>query len=170
MDPVRYTVSEEIHLAYWTLQFDSSIKRAIVFLCGLVVVLAIIAFVIADGISALSVGIGGVIGAVIVTLATRFIVIPWQAAKSWRDYALLKEEMTITMHEDGFSIEQPSAHVDAKWSSMIAWHETDQLFAMYLNRQLAYVLPKDQVSAAHTDYARRHLIASGLHNKGTRRT
>ena len=118
---------------------------------------------------AISVAVGGVLGALGMIFLMRFVMIPRQANKAWNEYALIKEEMTLTLHEDSFIIDQKSGHVDSKWTDMIAWDETDLLFAIYLTRQLAYILPKDQVPPSHLDYARQRLLKSGLKKAGKRR-
>ncbi len=169
MGPVRYSISEELHLAFWKLQFASSLFRGLAILTGLVAILGLIAFLFDDAIAALSVVIGGVISATLVIAFSRFVVLPWQAKRAWADYVLIKEHVDLTLDDEGFSLVQPSAHVNGKWSQIVLWNERDELFAMYLNSQLAYILPKDQIDKAIINFARERLIAAGLVKKGKRR-
>ena len=169
MESVKYTLTEEEHLAFWKLQFDSSLKRSLVVLAALIAALAVASVAISGPASAVGVVSGGIAGAIIVLLLCRFVIIPYQANKVWRDFALIKEEMTLTLREEGFTIEQVSGHVDAKWSQMVAWHEAQAVFAIFVNRQLAYLIPRGQVAPEVVDFARERLIESGLTKKGARR-
>jgi len=87
----------------------------------------------------------------------------------WDAFGLIKEEMTIKLGEEGFTITQPSAHVDAKWSDMTGWDEVTEVLAVYVTRNQGYVVPKSQVPVSQIDYARERLIANGLPKAGALR-
>jgi hypothetical protein len=169
VEPVSYTISKAQHLAFWKLQFDASLRRGLLILGLVVAALVLLALGAGQAEDAFSVAFGGVLGATIMILAMRFVMIPRQANKAWNEYALIKEEMTLTLGEESFTIDQKSGHVDAKWADMTAWDETDAIFAMFLTRQLAYLLPKDQVSDEHLEFARESLVDSGLAKARKRR-
>ncbi len=169
MGPVRYSISEELQFAFWKLNFTSNLPRALAVIAAIVVILGILVFVFEDWVAALTAMICIMLGGTATLLCIRFILFPRQAKKAWADYALIKEHVDLTLDEAGFSLVQPSAHVDAKWTQIVRWNEQDELFAMYLNSQLAYILPKDQVGKEIIDFARERLIKSGLVTKGKRR-
>ena len=166
MDPVHFSLDKETHLAFWRMQFDASLKRGLLILGALIVALAGLAFMFDDGASMIAIIIGGTVGVVVVLTLVRFVFLPRNAAKMWREYALIKEPMELTMSEAEFSLNQPSAHVRAQWAQMVKWNENDVLLAIYLNAQMAYVLPKEAIGKEHIDYARERLIASGLATRG----
>ncbi len=169
MEPVRYTISKAQHLAFWKLQFDASLRRGLLILGLVVAALVLVALGAGEAEDAFSAAFGGVLGATIMVVVMRFVMIPRQATKAWNDYALIKEEMTLTLGEESFTIAQKSGHVEAQWADMTTWDETDAIFVMYLTRQLAYLIPKDQVPDAHIDFARQSLADSGLIKAGKRR-
>ncbi|MEO1222364.1 MAG: YcxB family protein [Pseudomonadota bacterium] len=117
----------------------------------------------------LPVSIGGLIGAGLMLGLARFVFVPRYAKRAWRDFALIKEPVELTLSAEGFGMVQPSAHVDAKWEQIIAWDEDSKVFALYVTRQQAYILPKSQLSVGHIDFSRSCLIKSGLIKKGTKR-
>jgi len=45
---------------------------------------------------------------------------------------------------------------------MVPWNENSQVFAIYVTQKQAYILPQGQINPAIIDYARAHLIESGL--------
>ncbi|MGB3472403.1 MAG: YcxB family protein [Erythrobacter sp.] len=166
MEPVSYTISKEDHFAFWARQFSKSIRRFVIIVAGVVVVLGSLAWFLSDWTSAVAVVTGGCIGAVLFPLIMRYLVLPREAQRTWDAFALIKEEMTIDLGEERFTITQPSAHVDAKWSDMTGWDEVAGVFAVYVTRNQAYVIPKSQVPASHIDYARERLIANGFPKAG----
>lgn len=169
MDPIHYAIREEDQLAFADLHFRASVPRFL--LAGGLAVAALLAMAFAvDGAEAAwAVSIGGAIGLALMYALIRYIFVPRHARRAWRDFALIQEPIDLTLGEDGFTLNQASAHVEARWEHMIAWDEDKRVLAIYVTRQQAYILPKDQVGAAALEYARERLIESGLIAKGKRR-
>lgn len=169
MEPVSYQISEQINRRFWELQFNSSLKKGLTILACWVIVLGVIAFALDGLVGAVSIATGGVAAVLVVVLVARYFFLPRNAAKAWRDHALLREEMELSLRDEGFSIKQPSAYVDVQWTDIVAWNESTDLLAIYPTLQMAYVIPKVDIGSEHVDFARGRLIASGLPNKGKRR-
>jgi len=167
--PVGYSIEEADQVAFNALHFRGSVPRFVLFATLTVGAIMALAYSFDGAMGALSVCIGGVIGIALMLAIVRYITVPRFARKAWRDFALIREPMTLTLHEEGFTLDQPSAHVDGRWSNMIAWDEDVKVFAIYVTRQQAYILPKDQIEADIIDYARARLIDSGLIKRGKRR-
>lgn len=104
--------------------------------------------------------------AIVYGLALHYWLLPRHAAKTWADYALIKEPVTLTVNATGVRYEQPSAHVDVQWHSALLWDEDDVIFAVFATRQLAYIFPKRVCDAALLTAVRDGLVASGLTDKG----
>ncbi|MEM7700593.1 MAG: YcxB family protein [Pseudomonadota bacterium] len=169
MESARYAIMEADQIAFNLLHFRASIGRFLLIAAGLVCAIMLIAFAF-DGVEAVtSVGIGGVIGMVLMLALVRYLIVPRFARKAWRDFALIREPIEFSAHADGFAIHQPSAHVEATWSNMIAWDEDAKVFAIYVTRQQAYILPKPQIEGDFIDFVRAQLIESGLTKRGARR-
>jgi len=169
MDPVHYSISEKNQLDFSVMHFWASMPRFLAIMGGLVVVIVAVSWSLDDWGIALSAIVSGVVGVSIMLAIVRFFTIPRFARKAWRDFALIKEPVELALSEDGFKMTQPSAHVDAAWDNMLAWNETDSVFAIYVTQQQAYILPKAQVGTRAIDYVRERLIDSGLVKRGAKR-
>lgn len=169
MEPVSHTITKDDHFAFWARQLSKSIRRFVIIVAGVVVVLGLLAWFLNDRTSAVAVATGGCIGAILFPLIMRCLVLPKEAQRMWDAFGLIKEEMTIKLGEEGFTITQPSAHVDAKWSDMTGWDEVTEVLAVYVTRNQGYVVPKSQVPVSQIDYARERLIANGLPKAGALR-
>ncbi|WP_298333538.1 YcxB family protein [uncultured Erythrobacter sp.] len=169
MEAARYKVSEEHQIAFTLLHFRASIPLFL--LAGGLVTLAIaaVAYALADKFAALSVAIGGVIGVCLMLAIIRFFSIIRHAKRAYREFALIKEPVELTLSDAGFTMAQPSAHVEGRWDKMIKWDEDDEVFAIYITQQQAYVVPKDQVEPGLIHVARNGLMASGLTTKRKKR-
>ncbi len=169
MGTAEYAIKEKDQIAFGILHFRAALPRFLA-MTGVAVLGMMALGYCFDGFEALlSVGIGGVIGIVLMLSIVRFITVPRFAKRAWRDFALIKEPISLSLHGTGFNLVQPSAHVEALWEKMIAWDEDKLIFAIYVTRQQAYILPKDQVDEEHIDYARERLVESGLVARGTKR-
>ncbi|MEM7688153.1 MAG: YcxB family protein [Pseudomonadota bacterium] len=151
------------------LHFRASIGRFVLIATGAVLAIMAIAYTFDGEEAVLPVAIGGVIGVVLMLAIIRYVTVPRFARKAYRDFALIREPIEFSPREDGFTLHQPSAHVDAQWLNMIAWDENEKVFAIYVTRQQAYILPKQQVEAEVIDFVRAGLINSGLIERGARR-
>lgn len=98
--------------------------------------------------------------------AIRFLMVPRIAKRQWRENHNIREELTLTLNQDGFTIAEPSSHVDARWDQMLKWEESDAILAIFPNSLVAYILPKQQVGPEHIDFARQRLISNGLAQAG----
>lgn len=169
MEPARYSISQEDHIAFVLLHFRRNIPGFLIAGSLAVCILCAGAFVYDDGNAALAVAIGGVLGMGGMFAIIRYFSVPRHAKRAWQEFALIKEQMELRVSEGGFELDQPSAHVKSSWCDMVAWNEDERVFAIYVTQQQAYILPKGQIEASLIDYARTQLIESGLQAKGKKR-
>lgn len=111
-----------------------------------------------DGLIPVSVGIMvglAITGVLMATLRAR-------SREVYEESASLKEEMTLTFTDEGFEVEQASGLYRAKWDTLVRWDENARIFAVFLNRQMAIIFPKAQVSEDVVDFAREQMKRSGL--------
>lgn len=169
MKPASYRITEQDQLAFNILHWQATVPKALLYVAIVVAGLLALAFVF-DGLDAvMPVMVGGIAGAGIMMLIARYILVPRHAKRAWRDFALIREPIELCVTEDGFKIVQPSAHVNATWEKMIAWDENAKVFAIYVTRQQAYILPKEQIDDEVIDFARKRLMSTGLVQKGKTR-
>ncbi len=169
MEPAAYSISQEDHVAFSVMHFYGSFIQFVLVVGFFVIAMTALLLALFEWNSAYSAIIGGAVGMVLMFVLTRFVTVPRHAKKSWRDFALLREPVELTLSQDGFSMVQPSAEVTAKWSDMVAWNESEHVFAIYITQHQAYILPKPQIPASHIDFARERLMESGLVKKRKRR-
>ena len=169
MPPAKYAITQQDQLAFNILHWRGTVPRALFYVTLVVAGMIALAFAFDGMEGAIPVAVGGVVGVAVMLTLARYILVPRHAKRAWREFALIKEPVELSFTDDGFTLLQPSAHVDARWEKMIAWDEDAQVFAIYVTRQQAYILPKAQLDDAVIDFARERLIATGLVQKGAKR-
>ncbi len=95
-----------------------------------------------------------------------FLFLPRGSARVFRESAYLHGAQTISFDESGFAVEGPSGTVGHQWSTIAKWDESSKLMAVYPNRLIAYILPKEKLSPQLIDHVRSQLVGSGLARKG----
>lgn len=168
-DPVAYHITLNDYVSF---QREAAWRAMPRFIAVMVVLVGIIALAgIALGERGMIGGavIGWIIVVIGVPLFARYIRIPSVARKTFREYALIREEMTLNLTDEGFSIAQASGHVAMAWSNVILWSENDCMLAIHPNQQMGYILPKDAIGPERVGYIREQLVESGLPSKGKRR-
>lgn len=161
------TLDEQLHLKLWKLQFRRSVWNCLKGgLIGIVIILLVIA--LTDGLRASDVLAVALIGSVALTavLVVGWLTLPRRARQVFRESAGLHEQHRYELDETGFTTTQTSGHLRANWSDLVKWDETDEIFVIFPNRLMGYLIPKGQVSPEFVDYARLRLIDSGLSIKG----
>lgn len=161
-EPVTYRIDEESHYALWELMSRKSGLKglqwslAILALGGLLFGLVLQS--IFAGLAVIGIGMFAVLVAMGVTHAS----LRMRARKVYRESASLHEEMTLTFHDDGFEIDQASGRHRIRWPKMVRWYESAAIMAVFPNRYLAFIFPKDQVSEVSVNHIREQLMQSGL--------
>lgn len=103
----------------------------------------------------------GVLAAGLYTLGTRIFLRP-KVRKVYRETASLKEDMTLFLEDGGIRIEQPSGMHRTQWGQLVRWDEDNHVFALFINRWQAFILPKQQVHKDIVDFMREQMKQSGL--------
>ncbi len=161
-----YTLSEDDHLAFWLLLSRAQYKKLLLVAAPLVV-LATIWTAVQNGVLAgvillLAAGIAG-------ALAGRgldWLLLPPLARKHFNENALLREEVELTFDDDSLCLSQRSGNLDFRWVDALKFDESDEVFAVFPARNVAYVIPKVTVPNSAIDGIRARLISSGLVAKG----
>ena len=89
-----------------------------------------------------------------------------KSQKVYAESASLHEDMTLTLTDDGFQIDQASGLFRSKWANVVQWDEDANILAVFLNRQMALVFPKQQVGEDVLAKMREELKQSGLNRSG----
>lgn len=137
-------------------------------LIGIVLMLAGLLYVL-GGNEGKEVAIGGLIGLSLLPLifwiAYAFI-LPRRSAAVFRETVNLREPQTISFDGDGFRVDLKSGHSRYQWSHIAKWDKSGRIMAVYINRLLAYILPKDQIPPEAIAFVRQQLIETGLTKPG----
>lgn len=166
MESVSYHIGESDYISFMRMFAVRALPRSAMFIAGVVVVVALVAISLGKPEAGISAAISAVVTLVVFSLLGRYLIIPRKGARTFRDYALIREEMTLTLSENGFAIAQASGHVAMAWGNVLMWDETDQILAIHPTRELAYILPKRAIGTEREDFIRQQLVAHGLLRKG----
>lgn len=169
MDPVRFTISEENHFEFVKLHFWQNLRRLWWVMAALILGLALTYGMIWNLYAGLIMMGLAVATSIPLLSLIRLILLPWHSRRNWKDFALIREEVEFSADGAGFSLVQKSAHVDALWDNMITWAENARILTIYVTRQQAYILTKDEIPSDQIDGVRSCLIASVLAKAGARR-
>ncbi len=167
--PVSYHISQADYLALMRLFAARALPHFALVMLGLASVMALL------GVAAGQIEIGFIaaitllVTVAVLTILSRLVLIPSRSGRTYREYGLIREEMTLTLSAEGFAIAQPSGSVAMAWGKVVAWDETGQIFAIHPTRQMAYILPKKAIGQERTDFIRQRLAEHGLPNRGKRR-
>lgn len=160
--PVIYRLDKESHCALWNLIFWRSVIRCLLWIIPLSALAGLLLTVGREPlVEALVPILAGVVGGS-VAVAAMWLTIPHRAAKVFNESAILQEQFTLSVDDQEFEFTQESGNVRSRWDQMAKWDEDGRLLAIFPNRQMAYLLPKDRVPQGFVDYCRERLIASGL--------
>lgn len=165
LEPVRYVIGEDHYVAFALLSASKGFRIAFaIFGFCLVCELALIA--VSDG-DPLLWAFASFVALILVLLCNnRFRALPRLARAAYREDAQIKEETSLTLDAEGYVTEFVSGTVRRKWANLVKWDEDARIFAVYSNRQMGHIFPKDQVPGSVIDTIRHHLIASGLPKRG----
>lgn len=166
--PQTYQLDESLHTELWRLNARRAAMKQFPIFVGIVLILAGLLYVL-GGNQGKELAIGGLIGLCLLPLifwiAYGFI-LPRRSAAVFHETVNLREPQTISFDADGFRVDLKSGHSRHEWSHIAKWDESDRIMAVYINRILAYILPKDQVSPEVIGFVRQQLIETGLTKPG----
>lgn len=169
MEPISYHITEDDYVAFQKMIAARGVPRFVLFMVGLVVLASLIVIAAGAPEAILGAATGGLIGATGLPLIARWTIIPIQARRSYREYDLIQQEMTLSLTDEGFAISQASGRVAMTWDSVAIWNENNSLLTLHPTKNLAYILPKHSLGDAHIAFIRQCLGAHGLSTKGKRR-
>ncbi len=166
MKPACYHITEADFVAFQQLLAARAAPRFAVLMAVVAAVASAIGVIL--GVPAIAIGAfgGAIVGAIGLPLIARWLVIPRQARKVYREYDLIQEDMTLNLTADGFVISQPSGSVTVGWQSVVLWHENDLLLTLHPTRNLAYILPKAALGEGAIAILKERLVAHGLTRQG----
>ena len=169
-DPITVELDESLHLAFWRLVGSRSVKQIAVY--GPVVLGLVLLLGYSFGEKPLELVLPALVGLVVLAVGIAslwFWAWPVQSSKIFNETTALREAQAITIAQNSFTIDQASGCWTQKWNDMVKWDENSAVFAVFPNRYLGYIFPKDQIDIAVIDFARAQLIETGLTKRGALR-
>jgi len=162
---ITFSITEGDHYALYKLMFHRSLKvpKLALMLAVPLAALSILFNVLLerpllDGLIPIFVGIA--VGSA--TVGILFASLKPRARKIYQESASLKEEMALVYEDNGFRIEQPSGLWRVQWQQLARWDENSAIFAVFPNRAMAIIIPKQQVSEGVINFMRNQMMQSGL--------
>ena len=102
----------------------------------------------------------GVVAAVGVTI----FAVPYFQARSFIRSPKSREESIYTFTSSGCQIEGPNGSSDLKWAAFLSAKETRDLFLLYPQKNLAYIIPKRSFASGSEVQAFRELVRQEIQN------
>ena len=89
-------------------------------------------------------GIGylGLIGGVAGYFATLHVISPWQAKISYKNYKIIQDTITLTLEEDGYTMESINGTNEMKWENLLKWREDEKIVLVYYTPKIFHTVPK----------------------------
>ena len=89
-------------------------------------------------------GIGyiGLIGGVVGYLATLYVISPWQAKISYKNYKIIQDTITLTLEEDGYTMKSINGTNEMKWENLLKWRENENIVLVYYTPKIFHAVPK----------------------------
>lgn len=169
MHPVAYRISQGDYITLMQMFAARAFPRFAMLIAGVVVIVSVIALAVDAPQAAYSAAVTAALIVPALWLLGRYVIIPRKGARTFRDYALIREEMTLSLSAEGFAIAQASGHVAMAWSDVLMWDESNQILAIQPTSELAYIIPKQAIGDERADFIRQRLTDCGLSRKGKRR-
>ena len=85
--------------------------------------------------------LGGLIGLVIVVVATRLLA-PVMARRHYRKYKAMQAEFRAELLDTGLRLASPHGDGTVVWENMLKWRQNDRFVLIYLMPRLFHILPK----------------------------
>ena len=166
MEPVSYHISYEDQLSFAVLHQTRSMKSFTLFIIGLVFFVTLMGYLRDSPSAAIGAAAGGIFALIAMFILARFILVPWHTKRAYRDFKMIQEEMTLSLSDESFTIDQASGNVTAQWENMVKWDENERILAFYPQRQMAYIFPKAALGNDRIAHMRAKMVKSGLPKKG----
>ena len=162
-------LDEFYHLRLWHLIFFRSIPQA---LGRYAIVIAVLLLFLQsqDGWSYnLLWGLAGGTVAMFLILGIHWLFLPSRAGRLFKETAQIDLPKQFSVDEEGFTFVCDTGHQRTSWSELVKWDENSDVIALFVNRIMAYAIPKPQVSPEMQTYIRHRLRDAGLTAAGKAR-
>ncbi len=161
MEPVTYQISESEYISFWRLVSDKPFKWVMTFLGIYLLAVIGIHFLVATSYILLGIAVGVAL-VMLIAVIQRYGGGPRLIKATYHEDAAIQEEISLTFDEQSFSRVFASGALTSKWADMVKWHENDEVFAVFPNRQLGHIFPKAQIDPEIIGAIRSNVINSGL--------
>lgn len=165
-EAVIYRISKDDYASFLRLMSARAMPRFALAVAGFVAVLSASAILLDEPYLIIGAVAGGLVAIGVTPIVGRNYTIPRNVEKVFSEYALIQEEMTLSVTSEKFSISQASGHVTMLWGKVVMWNENERVLLIHPNRNLAYILPKDALGSERGEYIKQRLAENGLPNKG----
>lgn len=165
-DGVVYHISKDDYASFLRLMSARAMPRFALAVAGLVAVVSAAAFLLDEPYLIIGALAGGLVAIAVTPIAGRNYSIPRRVEKVFSEYALIQEEMTLSVTSEKFSISQASGHVTLLWNKVVMWNENERVLLIHPNRNLAYIIPKQALGPERDEYIKQRLVENGLPHKG----
>jgi hypothetical protein len=136
----EFTISESDYLKAQKLHSKPSKKDIYTHLA--IISILLLAFIFGNEVVRAG-GIGGIVGGVGCYFLHRYLVVPYNSKKHYRNYKSIQSTISFELLEDGFNISTVNTQSKVPLANIFKWKENEE----YL---LVYLMPKKQFSNSET--------------------
>lgn len=166
IEAVVYYISRDDYASFLRLMSARAMPRFALAVAGFVAVVSAAAFALDERYLIIGAVAGGLVSIGSTPIVGRNYAIPRSVEKVFREYALIQEEMTLTLTSEKFSISQASGNVTMLWDKVLMWNENERVLLIHPSHNLAYILPKEAIGPERGEYIKQRLAENGLPHKG----
>ncbi|MBI1401649.1 MAG: hypothetical protein GC147_00355 [Porphyrobacter sp.] len=166
INAVTYYITEDDYASFLRLMSARAMPRFALTVAGFVAIVSAAGFLLSEPYVSIGAVAGGLVAIGVTLIVGRNFTIPRNVEKVFSEYALIQEEMTLSVTSEKFSISQASGHVAMLWGKVAMWNENDRVLLIHPNRNLAYILPKQALGSERHEYIKQRLVENGLPHKG----
>ncbi len=135
----RYTISEDDYVHAMRLHAQLTPLRLLGLAVTLLVMVALAVFAPRN---LQPVFWGAFIGAALMIILGRWVLLPWHARRAYRKYKAIQDEFSLDFVPEGMQVASEDASGLVPWSKMHKWREDDQFVLVYLMPRLFHIVPK----------------------------
>lgn len=159
-------VDEAAFLQFWRMSCGKAYRR-LTLIWGAILLSALIVGVLAkeDGRVVIAGAVGGGAALILVQLFG-WLRVPARARKAFKTATHFSTEQHFAMDEGEIAVQTELSSARIPWSHFWKWEESAALLALYPQMQIAYLLPKGQISEDDLEFIRQSLKEHGLKIEG----
>ena len=159
-------IDESTYVRFWRMTCGKTLRRSSAIWGAILISALVLGLILKEEGDVLIAGAIGGGAALIVVQLVGWFRIPARARKAYHTATHLSIEQIYEMDENEIAVQTKLSSARIPWGHFWKWEESPALLALYPQMQIAYLLPKDQVTEGDLGFIRESLTKHGLKIEG----